>query len=455
MAPVKKKVQIQITERQKLKKYILAIPILALLLLGAHALRQSDYGQTAAFVLLVGLVFTRQAWVRLAAIAALILGGYIWADTTVDFVNFRQAFDLPWKRLAGIMAGVIAFDALALWVLISKTCREYFNKDMEQATPRAIIFVLAVFGLAMARFKVPFPVLLADRFFPGWGWFEIVLLGVYAQWIGGLMLSPKGHRVNRPRIWGMFSAVFFLQLVLGLLGMDRMLMTDSLHLPVPALIAAGPVFRGDGFFMIILFSITVLLVGPAWCSHLCYIGAWDDAMSRLGKRPAPNTVLGRLSVAGRVITLILCIGMALLLRSMGIPGLTAVTFAAVFGLIGVGIMVFVSRKAGMMTHCTAFCPMGIVANIFGKISPWRIRVGDECTKCGACFTRCRYNALDESRLELGKPAISCTLCGDCVSACAHQQIGYRFPGLSQDAARTAFIVFVVSLHAIFLGVARI
>ena len=99
--------------------------------------------------------------------------------------------------------------------------------------------------------------------------------------------------------------------------------------------------------------------------------------------------------------------------------------------------------------------MGLIANIFGRISPWRIRIGADCTRCGACYTRCRYNALDESRVEQGAPGLSCTLCGDCVSACAHEQIGYRFPGLSNEHARTVFIVLVVALHAVFLGVARI
>ncbi|QJB57802.1 4Fe-4S binding protein [Pseudodesulfovibrio sp. zrk46] len=438
-----------------MKRSILAIPIFALLLLGAHALRQGDFGLTAAFALMIGLIFTRQAWVRLILIATLLWGGCIWADTTVEFIRFRQALDMPWKRLAYIMGGLIVFDALAIWALLGQTCREFFDRNEIQATTRAVMFILVVFGLTVARSKVSFPILLADRYFPGWGWLEIMLLGFYAQWIGGKMLPPKGHRVCRPRLWAMFSAVFFGQLALGLMGMNEMLMTGNLHLPVPALIAAGPVFRGEGFFMIILFSVTLLLVGPAWCSHLCYIGAWDDVMSRLGPRPAHNALLSRLSVASRMITLILCIGAALQMRSMGIPGVTAVSYAAVFGLIGVGIMVFISRKAGMMTHCTAFCPMGLVANVFGKISPWRIRVGSDCTKCGACFTRCRYNALDESRVKLGKPAISCTMCGDCVSACVHKQISYRLPGLSAENARTLFIVIVVSLHAIFLGVARI
>lgn len=438
-----------------MKKIILTIPIIALLLLGAHSLRQADFGLATALVLLVGLIFTRQSWVRLAIIATLLWGGYIWADTTVGFIHFRQSFDLPWKRLAIIMSGVILFDALALWMLVGKSCREFFCKDAEWALPRATIYVLVVFGLAMAETKAPFPLLMVERFFPGWGWLEIAVLGYYAQWLGSQMLSPEGHRKYRPRIWALFSALFFGQLALGLLGIDQMLMTGTLHLPVPALILAGPVFRGEGFFMIILFSITVLLVGPAWCSHLCYIGAWDDAMSRLGRRPAPNLVVSGLRVAGRVTTLILALGAALVLRIMGVSGSTSILFAVAFGLIGVGIMVFVSRKAGLMVHCTTYCPMGIVANIFGRISPLRIKVGADCTRCGVCFTRCRYNALDKTRVVLGTPAISCTLCGDCVSACAHKQIGYSFPGLTQVNARTVFIGLVVSLHAIFLGVARI
>ncbi|QGY41242.1 4Fe-4S binding protein [Pseudodesulfovibrio cashew] len=438
-----------------MKNAIIAIPILALLLLGAHALRQGDFGLAAGFGLVAGLVFSRRGWLRLAAMVALFWGGFIWADATVQLIQFRQAMQLSWERLAWIMGGVIGFDALALLVLFGKTGREYFYKSRATALPRAAIFILTAFGLAMARAKVSFPILLADRYLPGWGWLEIALLSFYAQWIGGLMLDASSHRILRPRIWGLFSAVFFGQLLLGLAGLDRMLMTGTLHLPVPALILAGPVFRGEGLFMIILFSVTVLLVGPAWCSHLCYIGAWDDAMSRRGGRPVPNARWGRLSVYGRLGTLCLTVGVALCLRLLGVSGPTAVGFAALFGLAGVGVMAIVSRRAGVMVHCTAYCPMGLIANVFGKLSPWRIRIDDDCNRCGACFSRCRYSALDAFSVAQGKPAISCTLCGDCVPACAHGRIGYRFPGLSPKQARTVFIVLVVSLHALFLGVARI
>ena len=178
-------------------------------------------------------------------------------------------------------------------------------------------------------------------------------------------------------------------------------------------------------------------------------------MSRLGGRPATNGVSGRLSIVARGLTLVLAVGGAYALRVIGVSPFAAVLFGAGFGLFGVGVMVFVSRKAGTMVHCTAFCPMGLAANLLGRLSPWRIRIGADCTRCGTCYTRCRYAALDESRVERGAPGLSCTLCGDCVSACAHGQIGYRFAGLSGEPVRVAFIVLVVSLHAVFLGVARI
>jgi ferredoxin len=437
------------------KPYRLILPVAALLLLGAHGLRQGDFGLAVSMAALAGLLCARRAWARPVAMAALLWGGFVWARATVDFIAFRQAFELPWLRLAWIMGGVILLDGLALMTLFGRGLDGWFDRDREWAVPRAAMFLLTALGLAMARAKVDFPILLADRYLPGWGWLEIFLLGCYAQWIGSMMRTPKGHRTVRPRIWGLFSAVFFLQLALGLLGMDRMLMTGTLHLPVPAMIAAGPVFRGGGYFMLVLFGVTLLLVGPAWCSHLCYIGAWDDAMSRLGPRPAPSKALRALSLWGRGSTLVLAVGAAWVLRVLGVPGASAVLLGAAFGLAGVGVMLFFSRRRGMMVHCTAFCPMGLAGNIFGRISPWRMRIGADCTGCGACFTRCRYNALDEDRVALGRPALSCTLCGDCMSACAHKRIGYVFPGLSRETARAAFIVLAVSLHAVFLGVARI
>jgi len=252
----------------------------------------------------------------------------------------------------------------------------------------------------------------------------------------------------------LFSLVFFGQLVLGLAGAEQFLMTGKLHLPVPALIAAGPVYRGSGFFMPILFTVSVLLVGPAWCSHLCYIGAWDDQCSRIGKIKSSHHFKPGL-IWLRLVLLVLVIGVAWVMRVSGVPVFVAVWSAAVFGLGGILVMLWFSRRMGMMVHCTAFCPIGTVSNLLGRLSPWRMKISSDCCKCMKCSRVCRYNALKPQDIEAGYPGLSCTLCGDCVSSCSSSSIGYRLPFISPQTARIIFLVVVISLHTFFLGVARI
>jgi polyferredoxin len=231
-----------------------------------------------------------------------------------------------------------------------------------------------------------------------------------------------------------------------------MLMTGELHLPVPALIAAGPVYRGEGFFMLALYGSSLLLLGPAWCSHLCYIGAWDHWASKSRKSTPTLPAHARYTRLG---LLALVLAAALVLRFSGFPTLIAVWAAAVFGLVGVMIMLTLSTRCGTMVHCTAYCPIGIVSNVMGKVNPWRVRIAEGCSNCGKCSRACRFSALSAADLERGRPGLSCTLCGDCIASCPDSRLHYTFPGLSPSTARKAFIVAAVALHAVFLGVARI
>jgi polyferredoxin len=307
--------------------------------------------------------------------------------------------------------------------------------------------------LIIAKIKVKAPVLLlADRFWPGAGWVEILLLSLYAGWVTEKIVDPTRTAAIRARIWTFFSIVFFSQLILGVAGFEKLLMTGKLHLPVPAMIIAGPIFRGGGLFMLILFSVTILLVGSAWCSYLCYIGAWDNLAARSEKKKA---VLPKWRHWVRIGILLLVIATALLLKLAGVPGLTATITGALFGLIGVGIMVFISRKKGLMVHCISYCPIGLMANLMGKINPFRIKITNTCTDCNACRTTCNYDALTISDIKNRKAGLTCTLCGDCITKCHAKSIQYKFLGLNPDTARVVFLVIAVSLHAVFLGVARL
>ena len=296
------------------------------------------------------------------------------------------------------------------------------------------------------------PLLLAERFYDGAGWMQIMVMSIYAGLLAGRMADPMTARRLRPRIWLLFSLVFFLQLFLGLAGIEKLLMTGKLHLPVPALIVAGPIYRGSDFFMPILFTITALLVGTAWCSHLCYIGAWDDLCNRA--RGEPARLPGWWSRARHAI-LLLVVVCAAMLRYFAVGWPTALLLAAIFGLVGVGVMLAVSRRLGLMAHCTAFCPVGLVGNWLGRLSLWRMRIDAGCTACMQCRRVCRYSALERDNILKRQVGWSCTLCGDCVSACHSGQIGYSLPFLDKEKARAVFVVLITSLHAVFLAVARI
>jgi polyferredoxin len=250
----------------------------------------------------------------------------------------------------------------------------------------------------------------------------------------------------------LFSVIFFTQFILGVSGIETLLMTGKLHLPVPALIAAGPLYRGGGLFMAILFSVSVLLVGPAWCSWLCYIGAWDNAAARAHKRPID---LPKWRPRLRIAILVVVMSTAIALGRMGVGAIFAGGLAAAFGLVGVGVMVLWSRRTGQMTHCTTFCPMGFVATRLGKLSPWRVRISHDCTDCGACTVACRFDALSREDVRNRKPGEACTLCGDCVSNCSAGSLSYHFAGISGTRVRTAFLMMVAAMHAAFIGVARL
>ncbi|MBL6975355.1 MAG: 4Fe-4S binding protein [Deltaproteobacteria bacterium] len=312
-------------------------------------------------------------------------------------------------------------------------------------------FVLTFATLALVRTIVDPPLLLADRFIPGAGWAEMACLAAWAAFLVSRMMNPRVASRWRSRLWLVFSVVFFAQLALGLAGFERFLMTGELHVPVPAVILAGPLYRGEGLFMPILFGATLLLAGPAWCSYLCYLGAWDDATARATRRPRPLPSWRRPVQIG---LLVCVVAAALVLRWAGVRPAPAWALALAFGVAGVLVMVAWSRRTGQMTHCITWCPMGLLATWLGRISPFRLRIADSCNDCGACTTFCRYHALSPGDITRRTPGITCTLCGDCLRSCKERSITYHFPGLSHDTARRVFLVLVVSQHAVFLGLAR-
>ena len=315
-----------------------------------------------------------------------------------------------------------------------------------------IVSLSVAFLLTMVQLMVDTPMLLAERFINGGGWVQIFIVSLYAAVVAYNMQDRSKQPVWRVRIWALFSIVFFGQLLLGISGLSIFLMTGELHLPIPFMIVAGPLYRAELSFMTILFVTTIIISGPAWCSQLCYFGAIDALASRKVKHGKK----GKMKLLPYKMTgLITVILTALIMRFAGAGPLLTTSVAVGFGLIGLLVIFILSRSRGKMMHCIAYCPIGTIVHYTKYINPFRFRIDNNCTNCMRCIPVCRYNALDSERIRMKSPGITCTLCGDCMSACKPGSFYYKFPGLNRVTSGNLYLGITITLHAVFLALARI
>jgi len=311
---------------------------------------------------------------------------------------------------------------------------------------------LIVIGLLLPlQFAGDRPMLIMERLFRGGGYLQIATVAIFASVMEYNMLIPGRSGWWRRFSWSLFSAIFFLQLILGLAVDKIFLMTGELHLPVPALIISGPIYRGELSVMTLIFLSAVVLSGPAWCSQYCYFGALDSAFAGKKGRSSPR----RNKLALKNSFLILAIATALLLRITGAGKGTALAAGVAAGGTGLLIIGFLSRRKGKMIHCTVWCPVGTLVSYIKHINPFRIRIENSCTSCMLCTSACRYDALSTADIANLRPGLTCTLCGDCITACRHSSISYRFPGLGPENARKMYITVTVVIYSLVLAMARI
>lgn len=323
------------------------------------------------------------------------------------------------------------------------------QKNRSNIVLPAIVFVVVATLLAIVQTIPEKPLLLAERLFRYGGWMQVALVSVYAGFLTFNMQFRERREKFRVFSWLAFSIVFYSQLILGI-GVDSVfLMTGKLHLPVPAVILAGPLYRFSSWFMIILFLSTVILTGPAWCSQLCYFGAFDAVAAR-GKKKR-----GSARFIVKLVVLVVIVVTALALRMLRGSGSIATLLGILVGIVGLAIVLFISRKRGSMYHCTHYCPIGTIVNNIKKISPFRYRINDNCVKCYGCLKSCRYFALSKEGIFKGYIGNTCTYCGDCITSCNRGAFEYRFAGLSPQTAEKLWIILTVSMHALFIAIARV
>ncbi len=428
------------------------VPVFVLLsfaLSAAHLWRAGQEGAAALCVFWALWSLRRTAWIRVVTIILLFLLAAEWFVTAGKLIQIRMMMNQPWIRLAAILLGVAAFTQISAVLVWERPGRAWFHIGTERSAMQAVSFLLVVAILLPSLFFSP-RLLLTERLLPGFGVLQVFGAGLWGAWICGLLADRGKASAVRLRVWLLFSVVFFAQFALAAVGFSFFYMSGEPHIPVPGVIISGAVYRGAGSFMMILFLVSVLLAGSAWCSHLCYFGSWDaraasGACSAVRPAPHPHPLRWRvLSLA------LICCG-ALLLRLTDAPVLYAVAGGVVLGVIMVPVSLFISRKRGYAVYCTMICPLGLFSCLVGRISPWRIRRTERCILCGACTRACHYGALDRERLEAEGPGLSCTLCRACLAACPRGGLGMSWAGRgAEGGAERAFVTLISAMHAVFL-----
>lgn len=314
-----------------------------------------------------------------------------------------------------------------------------------------VVFILVSTTLILVQLKVEYPMILLERFVKGSGWFEIIIIASYGSVVFYKMQDSKNVQKWRRITWMIFSFVFFSQLIIGLVGNERFLMTGKLHLPIPMMMLSGPIYRGNISFMTMLFLSTIVITGSAWCSHLCYFGAVDNvvAKGKTKKVPIKHKWQIKATIAGMVILI------TIILRWLQIPTKVATYIAGAYGVAGVIVIIVLSGMKRKMIHCTVYCPIGTIVNGLRLINPFRMYIDNDCDQCMKCTMFCKYDALKTSDITRKIPGSTCTLCGDCVSTCPSSSIKYKFFSLLPGASRNLYLILTISIHAIFMALARI
>lgn len=325
-----------------------------------------------------------------------------------------------------------------------------FNKLKTNSLPLSV-FLFVGFMLSMIQLKVEMPMLLLERFFTGGGWIEIIIVASFGAFLISKMQLPSNSAKWRRISWSIFSIWFFTQLALGIFIDDVFLLTGKLHLPIPAMLISGPIYRGEKSVMTVLFLSTIVLTGPAWCSQLCYFGAIDNAFAK-GKTSKKRI---RQKWLWKNTLLLFVISGTVVLRIFHVKGIIALISGLSFGILGLFVIFYFTRNQKRMIHCSVYCPIGTVVNYLKYINPFRMYIDSNCDTCMACTTKCKYDALNIQNIQNKKPGMGCTYCGDCLTACKTSSIKYRFPGLNSNRSRNLYLFLTISMYAIFLAMGRI
>ena len=215
-------------------------------------------------------------------------------------------------------------------------------------------------------------------------------------------------------------------------GLERFLVTRSLHVPILV-----------GMLLPLLLA---FLLGRVFCSWICPISFFNELFESVRRKISKKKYLrDRLVLSRKIlwyalvgeIVLSMIIGMPLFvfLSPPGLVGREAMmlVFFHKVALEGVIVLVVVSLECvTRRMYCRYFCPLGALLALVGSRRKMVvIRQEEQCTECRRCDLVCPMGIKPSSGESLSS---YCWNCGECVDCCRENALAFTWRG----ATRTTF-----------------
>lgn len=214
-----------------------------------------------------------------------------------------------------------------------------------------------------------------------------------------------------------------------------------------SIIFSGSILSGFGNIstLVVLWIVSIIALGRGFCSWGCFYGGWDDAFSRIKKKPIITKIDSIWKWMPFAVLLLVVITSAISLIptyckwlcpyrvvteyqevASFVTGAKVVIFVSLF-LALVIILPIVTKKR---IQCGILCPLGALNSLFNKINPFKIKIDKvACVECMKCVKTCPLFALSKENIKKGEVSLLCAKCGKCVDTCSNKGIYFGIKGI--------------------------
>ena len=173
--------------------------------------------------------------------------------------------------------------------------------------------------------------------------------------------------------------------------------------------------------------IATVLLGRVFCGWVCPWGAVQNFLYKkeTGKKVKKFDVSPRLHNLlryGKYLSLVALIIAVIVTQTRVYESIDPfkVLFNIQLVLIPTSILVVLMAASIVIGFpwCKYVCPLGALLALFSKCTLFKVKIGDKCNNCNACYrVFCDYKAIQPGEVKPEINQLECTRCGECIARC--------------------------------------